>query len=271
MMRVFYFILFLITDYLLSTTLATGETAPNAHHLTSRSMISQSCQPNHKTILNLFVLRAIGDLTKWGSEVIEDRPLEGSELDDLRDQIFQRRVRISMQRWFSGPGTTRQSFDDTETEAAVRLFALFVELGGSSVGAPLSHESDSSGHVYIHCDYDRPSPRSLCRDMSVAVVPVSEANTILLCPGFWTRGIVPTLAATPQDETQFGLLTKAMLKMPPVYGVIGIKPGDDDRYGRNVNVNRYMWYMQDIYIQWLRLKPPKAGRGPIPLPFPRNR
>lgn len=240
----------------------------NTRYLAPRSQIANSCNTQHRGILEFFVLRAVRDLSFWGSDVIEQRRPTDTGLDDHHNDIFQRRNDASLRRWF-GVRRDSQGRNGFNRDAAVRVFTLFVETGGTSPGVPLSDPETTHGRILLLCA-DQPRIAQQCRDPSITTISRTASNELILCPAFWNRPLIPHSRLTPRDETQFGILVREMVKFRSIHPFDRTPMRLDDSTGEENNANRYMWFLQEIYLQWIRLLPHRPGRDPVLLPFGRG-
>lgn len=223
-----------------SHPLNTNTAAVKAGQMISRSHTSGACLPEHQAIIQLFLLRGIGDIAFWAVQTREKQPrLRGTQLDLHHDEVFMRELDVRGQHWF---GQLREF----QANALLPLFELHFETSGSvPPGGPLFDLRRRPGRALVDCDYSRQNTRSTELE--------SERNRIVLGREFWTFPIIPSHEANPRAETQFGLLLRGLLQIPVVFPYSG-PLGIDDSGGMARNANRHMYFMQDVYSLYLRLR-----------------
>lgn len=231
------------------------------HYLSPRSHLADSCRQEHKMILRI-VLHSVFQLSNWAADVKEHRPSSHTDLNEHQLEIFSRRRELSFRHWF-GP--------DSEGDASYRIVWRYVELTAETENQWFRNTPDrpalSEGRVLLVCDYNEPGPGRLCPTRDAKTRRLGDTNTLIICQPFFTFRMHPDPEGEPRTETQIGILTRSMLKMPAIRDRLLADTvfrddrtpwRNDDQSGWEKNANRYMWFLQDLHILWSSLRNRRA-------------
>lgn len=250
-------LLFILLKIFSALTHAAHVQSPETHSLNSRSHLSDSCRAEHKTMLRI-VLHSMHQLSVWAADIVEERPSAGTDLNEQQIEVFSRRKKLSFRNWF-GPA----SEGDASFQVAWRYMELATESEQQWYRNTPERPALSEGRVLLLCDYNEPGRGQACPTRDAKTRRLGNTNIMVICRPFFTFRVLPASDGEPRTETQVGILTRSMLKMPAIRDRLladTIFRNDrapwrnDDQSGWAKNANRYMWFLQDLQIIWSSLR-----------------